>query len=54
LEAKTIVTVTRMLVGGAIFITSMVTDKNGAYQMLSMLLMGAPLELLQPKKEEEK
>jgi hypothetical protein len=53
MDSKTIVTVTRMIIGGAIFITSMVTGVDGPTQMFAMFLMGAPVEILQPKKKEE-
>jgi len=53
MDSKTIVTCTRLVVGGAIFITSMVTGVDGAYQMFAMFLMGVPVELLQPAKKEE-
>jgi len=42
-----------MIVGGAIFVTSMVTGVDGAYQMFAMFLMGVPVERLQPKLKEE-
>ena len=54
MDSKTIVTVTRMVCGAAIFITSMVMGVNGAYQMLAMFLMAVPVEVLQPVKKEEK
>jgi len=54
MESQTIVTVTRIAAGAAIFITSMITGQNGTYQLLAMLLMGLPVERLQktPVKEE--
>ena len=54
MDSKTIVTVTRMVCGAAIFVTSMVMGVNGAYQMFAMFLMGVPIEVLQPAKKEEK
>jgi len=53
MESQTIVACTRMIVGGAIFVTSMVTGVDGAYQMFAMFLMGVPVERLQkaPVKE---
>lgn len=47
MNQKTIVAITRLVVGGAIFITSMITGVDGAAQMLSMFLMGVPIEYLQ-------
>ena len=54
MESQTIVACTRIIVGGAIFITSMVTGVNGATQMFAIFLMGIPVERLQkaPVKEE--
>jgi len=54
MDSQTIVACTRMIVGGAIFVTSMVTGVDGAYQMFAMFLMGVPVERLQkaPVKEE--
>jgi len=55
MDSKTIVQVTRIVVGGAIFITSMITGANGTTHMLAMFLMGVPVELIpcgKSKKEE--
>ena len=55
MEDKTLVACIRTLSGAAIFITSMVTGINGAYQVIALFLMGVPLELVTyAKKAEEK
>ena len=54
MEDKTIVTCVRTLSGAAIFITSMVTGINGAYQVIALFLMGVPMELVTYAKKEEK
>ena len=54
MESQTIVACTRLCVGGAIFVTSMVTGVNGTIQMFTMFIMGFPVERLQPTKKEEK
>ncbi len=53
MDNQTIVACVRMACGTAIFVTSMVTGVNGAYQMLAMLLMGVPVERLQPTQKKE-
>jgi hypothetical protein len=52
MDNKTIIALARIASGTAIFITSMVTGVNGAYQALSLLLLGVPIEVLQRGKEE--
>lgn len=53
MDSKTIVTLGRMAVGGAIMIASMVTGENGVNQIIALFLMGAPVEVLQSTKKEE-
>lgn len=50
LDNKTIVALARIASGTAIFITSMVTGVNGAYQALALLMLGVPIEALQSGK----
>lgn len=46
MKDRTIITLGRLAIGGAILITSMVTGENGSYIMLALLLMGMPIEVL--------
>lgn len=47
LKAKTVVTLARLAVGGAIFITHMVTGYNGSAVLVALGLMGVPFEAIQ-------
>jgi len=51
---RTIITLVRLGIGGAIFITSMVTGENSYSQGLALLLMGMPIEVLAREKEQKK
>ena len=52
LKSKTIVALARLAVGGAIFITHMITGYNGTSIIIAMGLMGIPFEIVQKDKED--
>lgn len=52
MKEKTIISLTRTICGTALFVVHMVTGYNGSAVLLSLVLLGVPIEII--KKEEEK
>lgn len=52
MKEKTVIALTRTVCGTALFITHMVTGYNGSAVLLSLILLGVPLEQIKRQKEE--